>query len=362
MGERNTTARQDRDLGFLLRYENVAWFQEGRVRILDRRLYPSQISFVTCQSPAEVAGAIRDMVTQSAGPYTAAGMGMALAAWQSRGKSRERQIQDLEKAAHLLASARPTTRPRMLKITQSALTAAREGLAAGEADLSPRLFQVAFDALERRYARMARLADYLVSLFPSPARLMTYCYGETILGTSFRAAREKGIPLTLFCPESRPYLQGARLTASLAADMGVDVTVITDNMAGQVMTGQNIDLLTTAADAISREGYVVNKVGTLSMAILARHFGLPYYVTGIPDKLSLDQVQIEERDPGPVLEIQGRRHVKEGVKGYYPAFDITPPNLVSAVVTDAGILSPCDLDKYEGLAGHREDFYGGPAD
>ncbi len=352
--------RQDHGLGELLRYENVAWFEDGLVRILDRRVYPTEKRFVECSSVEEVAGAITDMVTQSAGPYTAAGMGMALAAWQVREKSQGEQWTALEEAAGQLARARPTTEARMRRVTGASLLAAKAALARGESDLSPSLFQIAFDSLERRYERMAHVGEHLVSLFSPQTTLMTHCYGETIVGTMIRAARAKGIDLKIFCPETRPYFQGARLTASLAADMGVDVTVITDNMPAELLSHRKIDLFTTAADAITTGGFVVNKTGTLQIAIVAKYYGVPYFVTGIPDGVSLDQITIEERDPEFVLQVGGIHHTKEAVKGYYPAFDITPPHLVTGVVTDLGILTPYNLGDYPSQPGSKADYWGSP--
>ncbi len=351
--------RQDQGLGELLRYENIAWFEDGLVRILDRRVYPTEKVFVECRSADEVAEAIAAMVTQSAGPYTAAGMGMALAAWQLRGRSPADQMAGLEQAAGRLARARPTTRSRMERITEGALLTARSALGKGERDLSQTLFQLAYDSLERRYGRMSRVGERLVSLFPPETRLLTHCFGETIVGTMIRAAQEKGKNLKLFCAETRPYFQGARLTASVAVDMGLDVTVITDNMPADLLSRQGIDLFTTAADAITTDGYVVNKIGTLQIAIVAKHYGIPYFVTGIPDRVSLDQISIEERDPELVLEARGIRNTKAGVKGYYPAFDVTPPSFVSAVVTDTGILTPYNLGDYRPPSGGGPDYYGG---
>ncbi len=351
-------SRQDQGLGFLLQYENVAWFEEGRVRILDRRVYPSKISFVECRTPGEVASAIRDMVTQSAGPYTAAGMGMALAAWQARGKTPELQKEELEAAALLLSAARPTTKSRMDKITGGALAAAQKALDQGIPDVSPLLFQLAIASLERRYERMSRVGQHLVSLFPQDAVVMTHCFGETIVGTMIRAAQEKGIRLKLYHPETRPYFQGARLTASVSAEMGADATVITDGMAAEVMSRRRVDLFTTAADAITRDGYVVNKVGTLQIAIAARYYEIPYYVTGIPDDMPVSDIVIEERDPALVLEAGGIKNTRPGVKGYYPAFDITPPGLIAGVVTDKGILSPCHLADYR-ISNEEADYYSG---
>lgn len=350
--------RQDEDLGFLIKYENVAWFESGVVRILDRRVYPTEISYVTCHDVREVAQAIADMVTQSAGPYTAAGMGMALAASQCALQPEALQISCLESAADMLSTARPTTEPRMRKITQGAVKAAKKAFASGHDDVSGILFQLAFDSLERRYARMSLVGEFLISLLPKQSVIMTQCFGETIVGTSLRAAREAGYEVKLYCPETRPYFQGARLTASLAADMGFDVTVITDNMPAEVMSEKHVDLFTSAADAITMDGFVVNKVGTLQIAIAAKYFGIPYFVTGIPDTVRRGDITIEHRDPSLVLEARGIRNTKESVKGYYPSFDITPPHLISGVVTDQGILTPYTLSAYR-YPSPDDDYYGG---
>ncbi len=354
----NKRNRQDEGLGFLIQYENVAWFENGAVRILDRRVYPTDISYVTCREVAEVAQAIADMVTQSAGPYTAAGMGMALAAFKCADRREDEQIAYLEEAAKRLSTARPTTEPRMRKITRGAILAAKEAYGSGKSDVSDTLFQLAYDSLERRYARMSLVGESLISLLPKKSVIMTQCFGETIVGTSLRAARESGYDVKLFCPETRPYFQGARLTASVAADMGFDVTVITDNMPAEVMSHQRIDLFTSAADAITTDGYVVNKVGTLQIAIVAKYFGVPYFVTGIPDTISSNDITIEQRNPALVLEARGIRNTKEAVAGYYPSFDITPPHLIAGVVTDQGILTPYTLSDYKHLAAEA-DYYGG---
>lgn len=350
--------RHDHGLGFLLSYENIAWYQDGLVRILDRRVYPTQIEFVECRTVDQVARAIADMVTQSAGPYTAAGMGMALAAFHCRGRERQAQLDYLEEAALKLSTARPTTESRMRRVTAGALIAARRALDQGETDLSQALFQVAFNSLEHRYERMSRVGENLVSLLPGQATVMTQCFGETIVGTMIRAARDKGLSLKLFCPETRPYFQGARLTASVAAEMGADVTVITDNMPAAVFSSHHVDLFTSAADAITTDGYVVNKIGTLQIAIAAKYYGIPYFVTGIPDTVPIREVTIEQRDPQLVLEARGVRNTRQEVKGYYPSFDITPPHLVSGVVTDTGILTPYTLSEYQHARGDT-DYYGG---
>lgn len=339
--------RHDQDLAFMLQYENVAWYEDGQVRILDRRVYPTEVRFEICNSHEEVAQAIADMVTQSAGPYTAAGMGMALAGYECRHMKEADQKVYLEKAAHTLSTARPTTSKRMALITGDSLNYAYKAMDEGK-DIVEAMFQATLDSLNRRYSTMSIVGENLASLFPKNGTIMTQCFGETIVGMMLRAAKNQGKEIKLFVPETRPYFQGARLTASVAQGQGFDTTVITDNMPAFVMSNNKVDLFTSAADAICMDGHVVNKVGTFQIAIAAKYHGIPYYVTGVPDKIhdTIDTVTIEYRDPEMVLEARGIKNTLEGVKGYYPSFDITPPHLVSGVVTDKGIFVPYDLHRY----------------
>ena len=339
--------RQDTNLAFLLRYENVAWYADGAVRILDRRIYPIRTESVTCRPHQEVAQAIADMVTQSGGPYTAASMGMALACHECRDMDAAGQRTFLETAAHTLAHARPTTAPRMRQVTARALKVAFAALEAGKsADVA--VFEDTLDGLDSKYARYAIMGRHLAGLMPQKGTVMTQCFAETIVGMMLRACRESGKAVHFICPETRPYYQGARLTASCIADMGFDVTVITDNMPAWAMAQRGVDLFTSAADAICMDGHIVNKVGTLQIALAAHHFGVPYFVTGTPNRAypSKHEVHIEERDPALTNESLGVRTTLPGVKGWYPAFDVTPPTLCAGVVTDKGILSPYDLARY----------------
>lgn len=339
--------RNDEGLAFLLRYENVAWFEQGSVKILDRRIYPEKIEYVECFSWQEVRQAIADMVTQSAGPYTAAGMGMALASYQVRDKLPRQQLLFLEEAAQGLSTARPTTANRMRQITSGCLAVARAAVDAG-IDASAALFDATIASLNRRYSIMDKVGTSLAALFPHGGTILTQCFGETIVGTMLRAARRNNNPVRLFCAETRPFLQGARLTASCAADMGFDTTVITDNMVAYTMQHGHIDLFTSAADTIACDGHIANKIGTFQIALLAEHFGVPYYVTGIPDsdKKTISDIRIEQRDPAEVLSFRGIRHTLPAVKAIYPAFDITPPNLIRGIVTDKGVYAPAALHTY----------------
>ena len=347
--------REDYDLAFMLRYENIASYEEGIVKILDRRVYPTTIRFEVCESIMDVRNAIKNMVTQSAGPYTAVGMGMALAARDSLNMNEEDTLRYLKEASHLLATSRPTTEKRYSSITEScipvALRAKEEGRRPDEA-----VRDHVYSLNDKRYSKICRISKYLSGEIPDGGSVMTQCFGETIVGMMARTLREEGKKVRFFCPETRPYFQGARLTATVLSQMGFDTTVITDNMPAFVMEKEHIDVFTAAADAITMDGYVVNKVGTLGLSIAAEYFGVKTCITGAPDRFhkKIDEVEIEMRDPKYTLEAMGVKTVIDGVKGYYPAFDITPPSLISGIVTDIGIYNPLDLESYFSDGGEGE--------
>lgn len=342
--------RADEGVGFLLRYENVAWYEDGAVRILDRRIYPVRVEYVTCRRHEEVAQAIADMVTQSGGPYLAAAMGMALAGYEARDLPEADLLAHLEQAAYHLSHARPTTMAKMIQVTERAMNAARAALEAGKTglELVEALRENAVNQINENYIRYTAVGKLLADKIPQNGTIMTQCFAETVIGTMLRECRERGNAVKVICPETRPYFQGARLTASVACDMGFDVTVISDNMPGYTMKEKHVDLFTSAADVITMDGHVVNKVGTFQIALAARYWGIPYFVTGSPNPSHPDMssVVIEERDPLLVMDAMGTRTTMEGVKGYYPAFDVTPPKLCDGVVTEKGIFSPFDLGRY----------------
>jgi len=336
--------RADKDLAFILQYENIAWYESGKVRILDRRIYPVRTEFVICENYQEVAQAITDMVTQSGGPYVAAKMGMVLAAHSAADKGEKEFFKYLDQAAYTLSHARPTTSANMVVEVEACITVAREAYQKGES-IEQAIFDHVIAKNEERYKSIYKIAQNLVDKFPDDGTIMTQCFAETIVGMMLKVSQERGKNIRVICPETRPYFQGSRLTASVVCDQGFDVTVITDNMPGYVLEKKKVDLFTSAADVICLDGHVVNKIGTFQIALAAWYRGIPYYCTGWPNSHhpTIDTVVIEERDPNFVLQAMGQKITMEGVYGYYPAFDITPPRLVSAIVTSKGIYSPFDL-------------------
>ena len=338
--------RQDRELAFLLKFENVAWYEDGAVRILDRRVYPWKETFVVCRTVQEVSQAITDMVTQSGGPYTAAAMGMALAVYQAQ-KENKAIIGFCKVAAYQLSHARPTTTARMQVITNQSLELIKDALESG-GDPIEAAFGYAIDNLNNHYSAIHDIAKYLVPHFPDKGVVMTQCFAETILGMMALECRHDGKQIKFICPETRPYLQGARLTASVLHDMGFEVHVITDNMPGYIIHREKVNLFTSAADVICMDGHIINKVGTFQIALAANYWGVPYFVTGTPNRNhpTINSIEIEERAHNLVTTIFDTKVVKDGVEAYYPAFDITPPHLCSGVVTPKGMFSPYDLGAY----------------
>ncbi len=296
------------------------------------------------------------MVTQSTGPYTAVGMGMALAAYECRDLPAAEQEAFLRQAAQDLANSRPTAAHRYGKVTGHCLNAALKALQEGR-DTAQACFDRTVESLNRRYSTMQIVGDYLCGLIPENGTILTQCYGETIIGTVTRAAKRSGKTFRAICAETRPFFQGARLTASCFSDMGIDTTVVSDNMIAWAMQTQGIDLFTSACDVMALDGHVANKVGTFQISILCRHFGIPFYVTGLPDitKQTKGDITIEMRDPGQVLSARGIRNCREAVHGLYPAFDITPPELITGLVTDKGIFKPQELAHY--FDGEYQEYY-----
>ena len=230
--------RADEGLPFLLCYENVASYRDGEVWILDRRRYPSKEEFVRCKDYRQVAQAISAMVTQSGGPWLAAAYGMVSAARGVRKLTAEAAEDELGRAADILIHARPTTSANMKAHITRILKKAVEAVARGE-DPEAAAYAFVEKNLEKRYSSSRRIASYAVDLLPDEVSILTQCYAETLIGFVLLVAREKGKNVSLICPETRPYLQGARLTASVACDMGVPVTVITDNMPAYILSRGN---------------------------------------------------------------------------------------------------------------------------
>jgi len=341
-------------LPFLLRPENVARYEKGSAIILDRRCYPFEKKYVICKNYKEVVKAISDMVTQSGGPYFAAAAGMILAAHDMREQKVEKQLEMLERAALELGTARPTNKS-IFTASMAMLNTARDALQKGmdvEAQLIAKLEEMYQDRNKTSYM----LGHYAAKLIRDGDTILTHCWAENAIVFTILAALEQKKRIHVYCDETRPYLQGSRLTADAMAEIGVQTTVICDDMAGCMMQQGKIDLFFSGADCVTRAGHVVNKVGTFQVALCAHYFGIPFYALCFgPEENSYSEqdVQFENRNSEESLFCMGMRTATQNpVSGCYPAFDVTPPEFVSAILTDKGVFSPYNIEDYLMKPGH----------
>ncbi len=327
------------DLPTLMR-ESVTLTPVG-VRILDRRTFPLSTEFVDCRDVEAVARAIEDMVTQSGGPYLAASAGLVLAAREAdRLAGAAARMAHLDAAAKRLIATRPTN-----NLIRNIVTRMLEEAEANASidDFSARIEALMRKLWDERKAFSAKMGRNTASLIEDGETILTHCWGESGVIQTLAHLMQGGKKVSVICTETRPYLQGSRLTAHSVAEMGIPVTVITDNMGAAAMAAGKVSRLLTAADRITASGHVVNKVGTLQLAIAAKHFGLPYIaVVGQPDFTARgpDDVEMEFRDPDETLHCLGRRTATPLAVGWYPAFDVTPPELVTKISTAYGVFAP----------------------
>ncbi|HXT94279.1 MAG TPA: hypothetical protein VN714_34020 [Trebonia sp.] len=339
--------------------EHSVRLEADAVLILDRRVFPHEVTWVAARSGAEVADAMRQMVTQSTGPIFAALAGLVLTARQQAGRPVAEAVAAVRETGALLIGARPTNNSvgDAVRSVLSTINIAMEADASGSPDaawLVERVEQQAGGQAQYFRARCRSLARHAAGLLEDGARVLTHCWMDTYLIELVRAVHAQGKRLRYVVTETRPYLQGARLTAHTLAELGQDVTLITDGMAAAVLSPFSalgpVDALVTAADRVSMDGHVFNKVGTLGAAVAAHAFGVPFYVLiQAPDPLSptASDVVVERRDGAQVLSVQGVRTASPLVaQAYYPAFDVTPPQFVTRIVTDRGPFEAAGVSRY----------------
>lgn len=316
---------------------------EDAVRILDRRVFPFKTEFVVCRTVEEVAVAIEDMVTQSSGPFFAASAGFVLAAREAAKLRSEARLAFLAEAGARLVRTRPTN--NNIRDIIASLFAEAESII-GNDDIAELVEELVRAAWDKQHENSRQLGENAAQVLSDGDTILTHCWGESGIIHTLDAAQRANKKLKFICTETRPYLQGARLTAHSVAEMGAEVTVITDGMAAHAMHQGMVSKLMTAADRVTMSGHVVNKVGTLQLAIAASHFYIPFLAcVRFPDPKALTpaDVHMEERDAEESLHCLGIRTASPLAKGWYPAFDITPPNLVSAVATCLGVFAPLSI-------------------
>lgn len=329
--------------------ESVRVTDEGAL-ILDRRVYPFERVWHRAYTVEDVAEAIEDMVTQSSGTMFAATAGMVLAGREVARLGPHEAADALRAHGRRLVATRPTNNS-LRDAVHAVLAATVDGdlAAASGEELAPAAAAAAAVHDQAYRDRSAALGAHAAELLPDGATVLTHCWADWYLVATVDAARASGKTLEFLCTETRPYLQGARLTAATLVEMGYTPTVITDGMVAASLARGLADVVVVAADRVTLDGHVVNKVGTLQAALCAQAYDVPFHALVLaPDPASptIADVEIEERDGEEVLYLAGVRTAAPGVRGFYPAFDATPPHLVTRIVTDRGAYVPADVGTY----------------
>ncbi|MEW5866092.1 MAG: S-methyl-5-thioribose-1-phosphate isomerase [Bacillota bacterium] len=336
----------------------IVW-NERSLDLLDQTRLPGEKRYVTCRGYRDVVDAIRTMKVRGAPAIgISAAYAMVLASYEIDANSRDTYLEGLRCAADELVAARPTA-VNLTWAVNKMLYAARS---AGDWRNIPNVLASAAARMEAEDVEANRcIGQNGAALLGDPVTVLTHCNAGTLAtagyGTALgvvRAAIEAGKRVRVFADETRPFLQGARLTAFELLEDDIPVTLITDSMAGYVMSLGKIDCVIVGADRIAANGDVANKVGTYSLAVLARENAVPFYVAAPTSTLDLSlasgaQIPIEERDPKEVVEILGQRIAPAGVAVFNPAFDVTPSRYVTAIITERGVVYPPYSDSLKAL-------------
>lgn len=330
--------------------ETLRW-RDGRLEMIDQRVLPARFEYLPYSSASEVAEGIRSMVVRGAPAIgCAAAYGVALESLALRQASREAFVAGMEKGFEVLAASRPTAVNLFwaLKRMREVWEANKQGTVD---EIVDRLLAEAHEVSAEDVRINRAMGAYGAALLPDGARVLTHCNAGALAtvghGTAlgvFRSAVEAGKRISVIADETRPFLQGARLTAWEMVQEKIPVTLITDNMAGHLMSRGEIDAVVVGTDRVAANGDVANKIGTYMVAVLAQRHGIPFYVAcplstidlAIPDGAA---IPIEERSADEVTGFRECQWAAEGVQIRNPAFDVTPAELVTALITEKGVVS-----------------------
>jgi methylthioribose-1-phosphate isomerase len=331
----------------------IDW-QGDVVVMVDQRKLPSQELYVRCRTAQDVAKAIRTMVVRGAPAIgVAAAMGLALGMKRSTAKGTRQFAVEFQKTCDLMAGTRPTAVNLFWAIDRMKRAFA-EGAQAGESteEIAARLEREARAIHDEDVASCRKMGGFGAAVVPDGARVLTHCNAGALATAGYgsalgvvRAAVEQGKRIAVFADETRPFLQGSRLTAWELMRDGIHTTVITESMAGPLMRAGEIDLVVVGADRIAANGDTANKIGTYTVAVLAHEHKVPFYVAAPLSTIDLatpdgDRIPIEERDQREVTHLGSSRLTPVGVNIRNPAFDVTPHRYITGIITERGIFRP----------------------
>ena len=340
---------------------NTIWWKKGKVYILDQRKLPHREEVIECKNYQKVVLCIEKMSIRGAPAIgIASAMGLALGARSIKDRTKNGFFKKLETIANRFLHTRPTG-ANLFWAIERLLGLARKNRKKSLEEIKYILEKEAVNILKEDIKLNKRIGKNGLKLINKPANILTHCntgslatggYG-TALGV-IRAAYSKGKIKKVFVDETRPALQGARLTAWELVHDKIPSVLVTDNMAGHLMQKGVVDCVIVGADRIAANGDVVNKIGTYTLAVLANHHHVPFYVAAPSATVDMRthkgrDIAIEERNPKEVLELQGRRIAPKNMAVVNPAFDLTPHKLVSAIVTERGVVRHPDRKKMVGF-------------
>src|SRR5438105_14467176 len=324
--------------------------EDDVVVMIDQRKLPAQEVYVRCKTAAEGARARKTMVIRGArGIGVAAAMGIALGMRKSKATGTQKFAAEFQSTCDMMAATRPTAVNLFWAIDRMKRTFGSAAQAGESVDqIKDRLDREAQLIHDEDVASCRAMGAFGADVVPADAKILTHCnagalatagYG-TALGV-IRGAVERGKTVAVFADETRPFLQGARLTAWELIRDGIQTTVITDNMAGALMRQGQIDLVVVGADRIAANGDTANKVGTYTVAVLAREHNIPFYVAAPLSTIDLDtpdggHIPIEERNAREVTHVGSSRIAPEGACVWNPAFDVTPHRFIAGIITERG--------------------------
>ncbi|MFW9845352.1 MAG: S-methyl-5-thioribose-1-phosphate isomerase [Candidatus Thorarchaeota archaeon] len=330
-------------------FRTIEWLDDiNEVRLIDQTKLPLEKSYIVTSSHERMARVIKVMEIRGAPAIgAAAAMGMALAAIESKAKTRDELLAFLEKAAITL-----NTRPTAVNLTWATarmLRVAREAKGSAD-DIVKRLIEEGKEIAEEDVRMCRSMGENALSVIKPGFTIQTICNAGSLatvhlgtVGAVVRVAHEKyGGDIKVYAAETRPRQQGAKLTVFEFMEDKIDTTLITDGMIGTVFREGRVDCCVVGADRIVRTGHVINKIGTYTMAITAKHHNIPFYsvvpMSTIDWDTNVEDVVIEERDPDEIRIINGQYVTVPDAKVYNPAFDVTPPELITAIITDKGVV------------------------
>jgi len=319
------------------------WYEDGAIKVLDQIKLPFVEEVYTFTDVRQVADSIRTMVLRGSGAVGCAGAyGMLLAAIQYRGGK-----QDIFEAAGLLKSTRPTA-VNLMKTVDEVVQAVKDAPEDGIADA---VELAVCNILSRYLAYEHALGEYGADLIQDGDNILTHCHSGALAGSGYggralsviRKAHEQGKKIHVYSSETRPYLQGARITVYELQKFGIAHTLITDGMSGYLMQLGKIQKAVVGSDRVAANGDLLNKVGTYMHAVAARENGVPFYTATSSHTIDLSlarglDIEVEYRGEQEVLSIAGHRIAPEGIRALYPLFDVTPCRLISGIITERGIV------------------------